>query len=191
MNHDSNKIIQPIKFVDDWVRNPLKYIDNSVNDEMNFAITKLTDGGKYVRGNHLYYKMRDIEIYTDLDDIIFVDLHNNILYIREFVKVEDVIAQKKPEDREYVLLLTDLGYEESSDEYFPLRWEAVVGRQQAYENLKPNLPLIDIDKSLVLVDNVPLKDAITVRQFIQHLQNANYVDPEEIDINDYTGSEYI
>lgn len=189
---DSNKIIQPITFVDDdsWRQKSLDYIDKNVNGEDNFAITKLTNNGEFVRGNHLYYKMKDIEIYTELDNIIFVDLHNNSLYIKQFVKVEKSLEQKDPQYREYVLLLTDLGYEES-DENFKFRWEAVTGRNQAYEALKVNLPVIDIDKSIVLVDNVTLKDSLTVREFISYLQNSNYVDPEEIDLNDFTGSEYI
>ena len=155
-----------------------------------FAITKLTAGGRFVRGEHLFYNMRGIEVYTDIDNIIFVDLLNNTLFIKEFAKIEKSINTKDPKDRQYILLYTDLGFNEDFNE-FPLRWESYTGRETAYNGLKLNLPVIDIDKSIVLTDNVALKDAITVREFIDHLQNAGYVDPEEINLDDYSSSDYI
>ena len=191
--YDSDKRLNAIEFVDTtekWRTNPLQYIDKHINDETNFAITKLTENGKYAKGDHLYYIMKGITIVTDINNIIFVDLTNNICYIQEFAKIENSINQKNPEDREYVLLLTDNGYQSSDNDDFKFRWEPCTGRTQAYETLKANLPVIDIDKSLVLVENVTLSDSLSVREFIEYLQNSNFV-PDEIDLGEYIGGDYI
>ena len=187
--YDSNKVIQAVVFDENWRQKAVRRLEE-VNSEDCFAITKLTEGGKFVRGEHLFYNMKGIEIYTDINNIIFVDLNNNTLFIKEFAKVEKTIQQKDPKDRQYIILYTDLGFTDDYKE-FPLRWESYTGRDTAYESLKNSLPVIDIDKSIVLTDNVPLKDAITVREFIEHLQNAGYVDPEEIDLDEFSSSDYI
>lgn len=187
---DSNKIIKPVIFDDNWRQKAVRRLEE-VNNETCFAITKLTDGGRFVKGeHHLFYNMKGVEIYTDIDNIIFVDLGNNTIFIREFSKVENTINTKNPNERQYILLYTDLGFNNDYEE-FPLRWESYTGRDAAYESIKINLPVINIDKSIVLTDNVPLKDAISVREFIDHLQNAGYVDPYEIDLNNYSSDEYI
>lgn len=187
--YDSNKVVPGVIFDDNWREKAIDRLEE-VNKEDCFAITKLTAGGKFVRGNYLFYNMRGIEVYTDINNIIFVDLHNNTLFIKEFANLEKNINTKDPKDRQYIILYTDLGFNDDYKE-FPLRWESYTGRDAAYESLKPNLPVIDIDKSIVLTDNVPLKDAITVREFIEHLQNAGFVDPEELNLDDYSSSEYI
>ena len=187
--YDSNKVVPGIIFDENWRQQALGRLEE-VNKDDCFAISKLTAGGKFVRGEHLFYNMRGIEVYTDIDNIIFVDLHNNTLFIREFAKIEKNIITKNPEERQYILLYTDLGFSDNYKE-FPLRWESYTGRSAAYDSIKVNLPVIDIDKSIVLTDNVPLKDAITVREFIDHIQNAGYVDPEEINLDEYSSSEYI
>ncbi len=187
--YDSNKVVPGIIFDENWRQQALTRLEE-VNKDDCFAISKLTAGGKFVRGNHLFYNMRGIEVYTDINNIIFVDLHNNTLFIKEFAKIEKNINTKDPEERQYILLYTDLGF---NDDYkdFPLRWESYTGRTAAYDSIKNNLPVIDIDKSIVLTDNVPLKDAISVREFIDHIQNAGFVDPDEIDLDNYSSSEYI
>ena len=188
--YDSNKVVPGVIFDDDWRVKAIGKAEE-VNKEDCFAITKLTAGGRFVRGeNHLFYNMKGVEVYTDINNIIFVDLHNNTLFIKEFDKIEKNINTKNPEDRQYIILYTDLGFNEDTRE-FPLRWESYTGRSAAYEGLKLSLPVIDIDKSIVLTDNVPLKDAISVREFIEHLQNAGFVDPEDVDLSDYSSSEYI
>lgn len=187
--YNSNKIIKPIIFDSNWREQAITRLEE-VNGEDCFAISKLTDGGRFVIGNRLVYNMKGIEIYTDINNIIFVDLINNSLFIKEFEKIENNIQQKNPEERQYIILYTDLGFDDDYKD-FPLRWEGYTGRTATYEALKLNLPVIDIDKSIVLTDNVPLKDAISVREFIEHLQNAGYVDEEEIDLTDYSSSEYI
>ena len=187
--YDSNKVRPGLIFDENWREKALVKLEEVNNDDC-FAISKLTAGGKFVRGEHLFYKMRDIEVYTDINNIIFVDLKNNTLFIREFAKIENTINTKNPEERQYIILYTDLGFKDDYEE-FPLRWEAYTGRSAAYESIKINLPVINIDESIVLTDNVPLKDAISIREFIEHIQNAGYVDPDEINLEEYSSSEYI
>ena len=197
MNHDSDKVIKPIKFVkegEEWRKSPFLDFSKNIDNETRFMITKFTDNGKYVRGdNHLYYNMKGISIYTDINDIIFVDLSSDRIFIRRSEKVTKNLSQTSPEEREYILLFTDLGYEEKDKDNFnfPLRWEAVIGRNSAYSICKDNLSVIDIDKSLVLVENVELKDSLTVREFIDYLQNSDMVEKEEINLDEWSSSEYI
>ena len=61
----------------------------------------------------------------------------------------------------------------------------------AYEHIKANAAVIDVDKSIVLVDNVKLSDSLTVREFMNYLKNSDIINEEDFDINDFSGSEYI
>ena len=131
-----------------------------------------------------------LTILTEVDNIIFVDTENKSVFIRNNKNTSGTINPTDPEERHYVLLYYDIGYE-SSDGDFPLRWESATGRSFAFASIRSNAPVIDIDKSLVLVDTVPLKDALTVREFCKYLQNSEYINVEEFNIDDYTGSDYI
>lgn len=169
----------------------ISFFDTDVNSETSFAITKLTAGGKFMRGNSLFFSLNGVEIYTEENNIIFVDTLNNTLFIREYDKVVREIAPEDPEQKQYIILYTDIGFEEAGENEFPLRWEAWQGRTGAYESIKINAPIIDIDKSLVLVDNVSIKDSLTVREFINYLKNADIIVDDEFDINSFSGSIYI
>lgn len=192
---DEKKIRQPLIFSKDGkpiYNKPLVKLENGINGTTKFAILKTTDGGKYMRGNTLFYSINGVEIYTEENNIIFVDLGQKTVWIKEYEKALNEINPKTPEEKEYILLYTDIGYEDTtSEDEFPLRWEGVLGRSAAYENIKINAPVIDIDKSYVLVETVAFKDALTVRQFIEYLKNANIIDEESFDINDFSGSDYI
>ena len=186
---NNKKVISPIEFVDKIQESPISFMDKDINTESSFAILKTTAGGRYVRGNMLYYSLNGVEVYTDINNIIFVDTVNNTLFIKEYSKVINEIAPEDPEQKQYILLYTDIGYE-NSDEEFPLRWEAVQGRTNAYNSIKSNISVIDIVKSLVLVETVSFKDSLSVRQFFNYLKNANMVD-DDLDIDQFTGSDYI
>lgn len=187
---DEKEVMQAITFVEKGTREKaINKIDHNVNGPRKFAITRLTENGKYVRGGFIYYTLEGVNIYADINGIIFVDLDNKTLFIKNNEKIEKEVNPVEPEQRQYVILYTDLGYE-ASDGDFPLRWESVTGRTEAYENIKINAPVIDIDKSIVLVDTVALKDSLTVREFMNHLKNSGIVDDESFDINDFEG-EYI
>lgn len=187
----SNKPIVPIEFTDKVQENPISFIERDINSATSFAILRTTENGKYMRGNMLFYSLNGVEVYTDPNNIIFVDTINNTLFIKEYSKVINEIAPENPEQKQYILLYTDLGYEDGEDE-FPLRWEAVQGRKNAYEAIKVNASVIDIDKSIVIVENVSIKDCLTVRQFVNYIKNADMVDKfDDFDIDTYSGSEYM
>lgn len=187
----SSSPITPIEFTENVQDNPISFIDKDINNETSFAILKTTENGKYMRGNLLFYSLNGVEVYTDPNNIIFVDTVNNTLFIKEYSKVINEIAPKDPEQKQYIILYTDLGYDNGEEE-FPLRWEAAQGRLNAYESIKSNAPIIDIDKSIVIVENVAIKDALTVRQFVNYIKNADMVDKfDGFDIDSYSGTEYI
>lgn len=186
------KVISPIEFVkpgESYQITPIEKLEQ-VNGVTSFAILKTTEGGKYMRGNMLYYNLNGVSIYTDANNIIFVDTQNNTMWVREYEKVLKEIEPDNPEQRQYVLLYVDLMYENEETEY-PFRWEAVTGRTNAYENIKINAPVIDLDKSIVLVETVAFKDSLSIRQFVDYLHNANIIEDESFDTSDWSGSEYI
>ena len=186
------KIINPIEFIkpgENYSSAPIEKLEQ-VNGVTSFAILKTTEGGKYMRGNMLYYYLNGVSIYTDANNIIFVDTTNNTMWVREYEKVLKEIEPDNPEEKQYILLYTDLCYEDDEVEY-PFRWEAVTGRTNAYENIKINAPVIDLDKSLVLVETVAFKDCLTVRQFVDYLKNANLIEDDTFSTEDYASSDYI
>lgn len=190
---DDKKVRSPIDFVENEEKSRLSaisFLNKDINSETNFAILRTTAGGKFVRGNMLFYSLNGVEVYTEINNIIFVDTINNTLTIKEYDKVVKDIAPEDPEQKQYIILYTDIGYE-NSDEEFPLRWEACQGRTETYKNIKANAPVIDIDKSLVLVETVAFKDSLTIREFVSFLKNANLIEEDDFDINEFSGSEYI
>lgn len=192
MFNKKDKIVPAITFTEpgQYQSPAISYFEKDVNGETKFAILKTTNNGKYMRGNMLYYCLDGISIYTEDTNVIFVDTINKTMFIKDHEKVIKEIAPEDPEQKEYIILYTDLGYD-SGEEEFPLRWEAVVGRTMAYENIKINAAVIDIDKSLVIVETVALKDSLTVREFMNYIKNSNIIKDESFDINDYSGDEYI
>jgi hypothetical protein len=195
---DNDKIVRPaVEFIDkskgeSYSRPAMVSIENDINGITRFAISKLTENGKYMRGKLLYYKLNGVEVYTDANNIIFVDTVQNQMFIREHDQVFNEISPEDPENKRYIILYTDLGFDEDNMDQseFPLRWESVTGRNQAYNNIKVNAPVIDIDKSIILSDTVSLKDALSVRQFVEYLKNAELIKDDTFDINDYIGGEY-
>ena len=190
---EDRKPQSPINFLkknENYQVSPISKIENDINGITRFAILKTTDHGKWLRGNMLFYELDGVSVYTESTNIIFVNLETKTMFIRDNDRVANEISPTDPEEKQYIILYTDLGYE-NADEEFPLRWEAVSGRTNAYENIKINAPIIDIDKSLVLVETVAFKDSLTVRQFVEYLKNANIIDDSTFDINDYSGSDYL
>ena len=188
---EKKPIKQAIEFVEKGsVESPISTINREINGDTNFAITKLTENGKYVRGNLLFYSLNGVEVYTEANNIIFVDLVNNVLFIREYEKMIQDISPEDPEQKQYIVLYTDISTNESEEERIPLRWEAYTGRMNTYEAIKVNAPIIDIDKSIVVVESVALKDCLSVREFVEYLKNANLTEKDDFDINDYS-SKYI
>ena len=193
MFEDKKRIIQPLRYLreDEKIQRPVFVsMEDNINGIDRFAITKLTHNGKYLLGDLLFYKLNGVEVYTDPSNIIFVDTINNTLFIREHEKVIKEVSPEDPDTKEYIILYTELGYDEveSNLDEFPLRWEPVTGRKAVYENIKINAPVIDIDRSIVLVDTVSVKDALTVRQFMEYIKNSNIIEDESFDIKDWDPS---
>lgn len=177
----------PITFHEEgkeWRQSPITFEEDRINSENNYAITRLTSNGKYVRGNMLFYKFNGVEIYTEINNIILVDVINRCVFIKKHSEVIEQVAPKNPEQKQYIILYCfELGEEEESDDTYI--WESYIGRSYAYKALLCHLSVIDIDKSLVLVDNVALKDSLSVRKFLEYLKNAGLVPEDDFDLSDY------
>ena len=191
LDDPANKSFNPVIFHDGVFKGfkPITNIESEINGEDRYAISSLTDNGKYVVNGFLFFRFNGVDIYTDKNNIIFVDEINKRLFIREYAKVSNEIKPSNPETKQYIILYTDIGGDESDNE-FPFRWEACQGRLNAYEYIKSNAPIIDIDKSIIVVEDVPIKDCLTIRQFVKHLKNSNMVDEYDgFEIDDYYGSD--
>jgi len=179
-----NGPINPLTFHkdDNIIINPFRVIDNHPNDKTKFAILKTTENGKYVRGGLLFFVFNGVEIYTEINNAIFVDTVNNTVFIKQYDKVIEEITPTDPSERQYILLMK---CEDQNGDYYV--WEAMQGRETAYNYIVDNIDEMGIDpeESFVLVETVPYKDALTVTGFIKYLQNAELVDPEEFSIDEY------
>ena len=170
---------------------PIYDLDKEVNGPDHFAITALTDNGKFLFGDSIVFTYKGIQIYTDKNNIIFVNRDSDRIFIRDDSKIAKNLNIIDPEQKQYIILYTDAGDEESDSE-FVYRWEACIGRSTAYDYIKTNAPIIDIDKSIVLVEDVAFNDALTVRKFVNFLKNSNMVDLYDgFDIEEYYGSDAI
>lgn len=189
-----NNLEKPIIFHKDGqapLTKPIYSLDQEVNGPDHFAITALTDNGKFLVGGMLFYEFKGIQIYTEKNNIIFINQKDNKVFIRDDSKIGKNLNVIDPEQKQYIILYTDAGDEESDAE-FVYRWEACIGRTTAYDYIKTNAPIIDIDKSIVLVEDVAFNEALTVRQFVNFLKNSNMVDEYDgFDISEYYGSDEI
>lgn len=181
---EKDKKITPVYFVksgEDWRINPVYSIEDVKNTPKRYVITSLLQGGKYVVSGMLYYKYRGIQIYTDVKNMIFVDTTTHSIWVRDYSKVISEISPIDPEERQYVILL----YNEF-DEDVPPEWVSLIGRTETYHWIRTHIELMDPDKSLILTENVALKDAITVYRFVSHLKNNGIIDDEDgFDIDEY------
>lgn len=192
---DNPNLEKPIVFYNDGgqapLTKPIYKLDQEVNGPDQFAITALTENGKFLVGGMLVYTYKGVQIYTDKNNIIFVNRTSDRIFIRDDSKIEKNLNVVDPEQKQYIILYTDAGDEESDAE-FVYRWEACIGRTTAYDYIRTNAPIIDIDKSIVLVEDVAFNDALTVRQFVNFLKNSNMVDEYDgFNIEDYYGSDEI
>ena len=162
---------------------PFKTLDETINDEKQFAILRTTENGKYVRGGQLWFAMNGVEIYTDIDNIIYVDLRNHTFIVKNGNKVIEEITPQDPEKRQYVLLMKCI--DDNGVEYF--KWESMTGRKYCYNYIVDNIDLLSIypNESFVLTENVALKDALSIAEFVRYLQNSELVEKDGFDIDEY------
>lgn len=184
----NKKIITPIQFVDKetYKFKPFYSIEDHPNDHNKFAILSTTENGKYVVGGMLHFNFNGVDIYTDINNAIFVDLSSKIVFIKDYHKVQEEITPADPENRQYILLMKVNN--PNREEYI---WEAMQGRLSTYQYIQDNIDELDIDpeNSFVLVDTVPYKDALSIAGFVRYLKNAELVDINDgFDIDDYCNS---
>ena len=180
------KIIDPIFFYKDAVNHivkPTYNLDDHPNEKYKFAILRSTENGKYVVGGLLHFELNGVQINTELNNVILVDLLNKTVLIKEFDKINETISPEDPEERQYIILMSCINEETGEDEY---RWEAMQGRSTMYKYIADNEDMLEIDpdKSLILTDNVAFKDALTVRQFVRYVKNKGMFENDGLEFDD-------
>ena len=161
-----------LRFFEDnenWKPNAIYFMGDESN-EHEIVIT--SDDREYVRGDKLYVQYNDVDIYADLNQVIYINTKTNMVYIKENKKLSP------PEEREYLVLLSF--YEGEQNTY-----QGIVGRQNTFDYLKSIIEAIDIGSSMVLAETVAFKDSITVYDFMKRcieddmVQNNDGFDIEE------------
>jgi hypothetical protein len=180
--NDKPKVEQAVYFIgegQDYHVNPIYNLDETPNTPNRFVILKTTANGKFCIDNMIHYRINDWDLITDSDNAIFVDKINKTVFIREYGRTLREIAPEDPEQRQYVILIYDLSDEEFNE------WVALEGRTQAYEYIKSHAYTMDVTKSIVLTENVALKDALTVSQFVHFLKNGDIVEDDGFYIEEF------
>jgi len=177
-----DEVKKPFIFTNKDKVNPFRNINESPNGETRFAILRTTENGKYVRGGKLWFKLGEVEIFTDINSIIFVDTVNKTFFVQNAEKIIKEIAPEDPEHRQYILLLKCI---ESGEDVY--RWEAITGRIETYNYIVDNVEEMGIypTESLVLTENVPYKEAFTIADFVRYLKNSELVENDGFEIEDY------
>ena len=178
-------IIEPVYFFegDKNIIKPVYNIDDHPDDKYKFAILRSTENGKYVIGNLLHFKLGGVEITTELNNVIFIDLLNKTAFIKQFDQVTETVDPVNPEERQYIIMMSCINEETGEPEY---RWEAMTGRSEMYKYIADNQDYLamDIDNSFVLTENVPYKDALTVRQFVRYVKNKGLFENDGLEFID-------
>jgi hypothetical protein len=99
--------------------------------------------------------------------------------LKEMVTI--VKEQKKtPEEKQYLVCIR--GKDGGTDE-----WDVLECRTDAYEYIKSNIEYIDLEKSFILVENLPLAKRKSIFAFMKYVQD-NYEDG--FDIEDYVKGDW-
>ena len=176
---EEKKPIKPFVFLKEGEGiNPFVDVKSAIDTPTKFAILRTTENGKYVRGNKLYFKLNGVELYTDINNIIFVDTESNTYIVETGEKILEEVSPSNPKEKQYVILI------KSYDEDTSFRWEAITGRMETYNYIVENIEDINPKESIILTDNVALKDALTIEQFVKHVQSVENID-DGFDIEDY------
>ena len=171
-------------FVDNKeAKNPaISFVNDNINTDTKFVINRLTDNGAYVKGGMLYFRINGVDIFTDINHSIFVDKKNNSVVIKPADNLKNIEDTTDPEFRQYIIIIYGANEDEGD-----FRWESMTGRTTMYNYIKNNVDVIDVDHSLILTENVSIKDAFTASQFVKYLQNGNLIeDDEDFDIDLYS-----
>ena len=82
---------------------------------------------------------------------------------------------KNPEEKEYLICIVN----KNGTDY---DWDIIEGRTNVYEYIKEEIEFIDLEKSFVLVESLPLSGRKTIYAFMKYVQEF-YED--SFDIEDY------
>lgn len=163
---------QAIRFFDENDKNWNQGIHFLGDSPDEIVITK--NDKQYIRGSKLCVEFNGIVIYADLDQRIVINRKTNTVY------TERIKQLAPPEEREYVLLI------QYYDDYESRTYESVVGRQAVFDRIKTMADDINLRSSLVLVETVPIKDSLTVYEFMKKCIEENIVENNDgFDIEEY------
>lgn len=101
--------------------------------------------------------------------------------ILEGKKLVSPVRKLKPGENIKYLILVKMP---NSDETF---WEIVQGREQAYEYIKNNIEIIDVNESYIIANKmkeINLDNMNTVYDFVKFVKEKNDI-VDEFDIDDY------
>ena len=168
----------------DTKQQAISFVNDNINDTDHFVINRLTDNGAYVKGGMLYFRINGVDIFTDVNHSIFVNKKNNSIVVKSADNLKNIEDTTDPELRQYIILI--YGLDEDQEVY---RWESMTGRTTMYEYIKNNIEDIDVDQSVILTENIAIKDAFTVSQFVKYLQNGNLIEDNDFfDIDMYSSN---
>lgn len=101
--------------------------------------------------------------------------------LKEMVKIVDN-TRKHPEDRQYLICIRakeGSGVEDS--------WEIVIGRTAAYDYIKENIDVINLEHSFILVEQVALGERASIYAFMKY---AGEFYSDGFDIEDYVKGDW-
>lgn len=96
--------------------------------------------------------------------------------MKEMVKVVDN-TKKHPEDRQYLICIRTKDGSGAQDS-----WEIVTGRTEAYEYIKENIDIINLEYSFILVETLTLAERKSIYAFMKY---AGDFYSDGFDIEDY------
>lgn len=154
---------------DEWKGKSIYFMGDKSNEE---EIVITSDDREYVRGDKLCVEYNGIQIYADLNQVVYINQKTNVIYIKENKKLSP------PEEREYLVLLSF--YNEQNT------FQGIVGRQDTFDYLKSIIETIDIGSSMVLAETVAFKDSITVYEFMKRcIEDGMVQNDDGFDIEEY------
>lgn len=159
-----------IYFSDDDKRNSIHFFEHNESGEI--IISK--NDKMCIRGDKLYFKYNDIDIYTELDNVICIDTDNDIIKIMRYKELSP------PDEREYLVLLSYY------DESISNTYQGVVGRQNVFDYIKSIVEDIDINKSIILAETVEFRNAISIYDFMKEcILSESVKNDDGFDIEEY------
>ena len=162
---------QAINFSDNWKTKSIYFLGDETNKH-EIVITKKDKS--CIRGEQLFYNYKGINIYAELDSIIYIDTKNDIIQIQKHKELTP------PDQREYLVLL--VYYDESLSNSFP----GIIGRQNAFDYIKSMIEEINIEESIILTETVEFKDALNIYEFMKECILNGIVENEDgFDVDEY------